>query len=559
MWLDKAFLWVYNLVSQKIMSSIVQRLKENWKSGLTVSLISIPLSVSLAVASQSTPVVGIITAIWAGLIASIFGGSKFNIVGPTGALSGILASYALTHGANTLASLAVVTGVYILIAYAFRLERYLVFISASTIHGFTLGVAFVIGFGQMNYALGLSGLPAHERFWNNLVESFSHLSSTSLPALVLFLFSTFFLFAFAKLLPKLPSAIFLAPIGIVIGMLSQSGSLPFQLITLGQKFEINPAIFLNPHLSFHPTLLSAGFTVAVIAILETMLSAKIADGMTKTKHNGRKEMMGLGLANIVSGLVGGIPATAALARTSLNVKTGGTNQMSATISSIAIAVIAMLLLGYFRYIPMAVIAAILVYVAIRMIEREHFERMWKFDRRSFALSMVVAALTVYIDPIIGILVGTSVNLLIFTEKLSRGQFELFLNKTGTGLHSKIISDTLPHTMEKTDTLVYAMKGQLAFINAQSHIARFEQKLNGYENVVIRLRELCFMDLDGVDAFNEIVELIRAQGKRVLVSGVNPLIQEMLQESPVFKGLQKEGAVFERTTDALRELGFQAVA
>jgi len=193
-----------------------------------------------------------------------------------------------------------------------------------------------------------------------------------------------------------------------------------------------------------------------------------------------------------------------------------------------------------------------------MIEREHFERMWKFDRRSFALSMVVAALTVYIDPIIGILVGTSVNLLIFTEKLSRGQFELFLNKTGTGLHSKIISDTLPHTMEKTDTLVYAMKGQLAFINAQSHIARFEQKLNGYENVVIRLRELCFMDLDGVDAFNEIVELIRAQGKRVLVSGVNPLIQEMLQESPVFKGLQKEGAVFERTTDALRELGFQAV-
>lgn len=541
------------------MISIVQRIKENWKSGLTVSLISIPLSVSLAVASQSTPVVGIVTAIWAGLIASIFGGSKFNIVGPTGALSGILATYALMHGSNTLASLAIVTGVFVLIAYAFKLERYLLYISASTIHGFTLGVAFVIGFGQMNYALGLTGLTVHERFWNNLLESFSHLTSTSLPALILFVLSTVFLFVLAKLLPKLPSAILLAPIGIGIGILSQRGMLPFEFLTLGQKFEINPAIFLNPHLSFSTSLLTTGFTVAVIAILETMLSAKIADGMTKTKHHRRKEMLGLGLANIVSGLVGGLPATAALARTSLNIKTGATDKISATISSISVGIIALLFLGYFRYIPMAVIASILVYVAIRMVEREHFARMWKHDRNGFFLAIIVAFLTVYIDPIIGILIGTTANLLIFTEKLSRGQFELFLNKTKTGLHSKIISETLPHTMEKTETLVYAIKGQLAFINAQSHIARFEQKLNGYENIVLRMRELCFMDLDGVDAFNEIVELIQAQGKRVFVSGVNPLIENMLHESPVFKKLKKNGAVFERTTDALKELGFNAVA
>ena len=128
------------------------RLAANWQSGITVSLVSIPLSVSLAVASQATPVMGIITAIWAGLMAAIFGGSNYNIVGPTGALSGLLAAYALTQGVSMLPMLAIVAGLFVLIAYAARLERFLVFVPASAIQGFTLGVAFIIGLNQLNFA-----------------------------------------------------------------------------------------------------------------------------------------------------------------------------------------------------------------------------------------------------------------------------------------------------------------------------------------------------------------------------------------------------------------------
>src|SRR5207244_3921522 len=143
-------------------------------------------------------------------------------------------------------------------------------------------------------------------------------------------------------------------------------------------------------------------------ILETMVSAKIADTMTKTRYDKRKEMLALGLANIGSGLMGGIPATAALARTSLNIKTGANNRVSATISSISIAIISVILITYFKYIPLPVIAAILVFVAMRMVETKHFARMFAIDKKSFFLSLVVALITVYQDPITGILVGTGV-------------------------------------------------------------------------------------------------------------------------------------------------------
>ncbi len=330
------------------MNKIVRRIKENWKSGLTVSLVSIPLSISLAVASQTSPIVGIITAIWAGLIASIFGGSNFNIVGPTGALSGILATYAIIHGASSLSMLAIISGLMILVAYALKLEKYLIFIPSSVIHGFTLGVAFIIGLGQTNYALGLSGLVKHEKFLDNIIESFRNISHSQYPAVGIFLVFLAGLIAIRRFAPKLPGAVILTPFGILIGYLSTIGVFHLPLETLGSKFgEIPLVLFSLPHFSFDASMLVASTTIAIIAILETMLSAKIADGMTHTKHNGRKEMMALGLANIVSGVAGGIPGTAALARTSLNIKTGATHRISATISSISVVIISVFFLTFF--------------------------------------------------------------------------------------------------------------------------------------------------------------------------------------------------------------------
>lgn len=538
-------------------SDAKSRLAANWQSGVTVSLVSIPLSVSLAVASQATPVMGIITAIWAGLMAAIFGGSHYNIVGPTGALSGLLAAYALTHGMQMLPMLAIVTGVFVLIAYVARLERFLVFVPASAIQGFTLGVAFIIGLNQLNFALGLSGLPSHATFIQNVLESLRHIGSASLVTVLVFLGFLAALFAFVKWLPKVPGAIVLAPIGILLGYASQTGMLPLGLQTLGARYpDMSAKIFALPTFSFDTSLIPAALGVALIAILETMISAKIADGMTKTKYNKRKEMLGLGIANVVSGLAGGIPATAALARTSLNIKTKATHSTSAAISSLAIALISLILLTYFVYIPLAVIAAILVFVAARMVEGDVFKRFYRYDRRSLIIALLVASITVYEDPIVGLLLGTVVSLLLFMERLSRGQFDLVVNDKDVGMVKKIVSEeVVPILSGPSDTLVYSMKGQLAYINAESHITRFQQGLGGYERVLLRLRELSFIDLDGVDAFNEIVEHIQGQGKVVMVSGANPMVHALLEGSTLFRALEDNGLVFERTTDALRAVGY----
>lgn len=535
---------------------LINRLKSNWKSGLTVSLVSIPLSVSLAVASGTSPVAGIITAIWAGLITSIFAGSNYNIVGPTGALSGILASIAFSYGAHSLALVSIIAGVFILVAYLFRLERYLVFIPASAIHGFTLGVAFIIALNQLNNALGLSGLKAHEKFFDNLIESVAHIGETSIITFIVFLIFLALLFIFVKISPKFPGAIILTPVGILLGYLSSEKFLDLGLITLSSKYpELSPSLFAKPSFQFSFDLIGFSMAVALVAIIETMISAKIADGMTKTKHNSRKEMMALGLANIASGITGGIPATAALARTSLNIKTGATDKISATISSVSIAVVSLLFLSYFKFIPLAVIAAILVFVAARMLELENFKVMWKHEKKSFFIAIFVAFICIYEDPIIGILIGTVISLLLFIERLSQGHFEMTLNDN-KGIVKKYTNKELQEKAEDCHTLVYSIKGELVYINGQSHISRFEHNMNGYQNVILRLRELSFIDLDGVDALDQIIEIIKSQKRNVYLSGVSTILESMLSESEYFSDLKKNGFVTEKTTDALKKLNYK---
>ncbi|TAK04639.1 SulP family inorganic anion transporter [Patescibacteria group bacterium] len=539
------------------MRSLTAKLKQNWKSGVTVSLVSIPLSVSLAVASHASPSMGIVTAVWAGLVASLFGGSNFNIVGPTGALSGLLAMYAMTHGAGTLPMLALLSGALILIAQLLRMERYLVLVPGSAIHGFTLGVAFIIGLNQMNFALGLSGLETHEKFIQNVVESARHVGSASLPVVLVFAVSLTFLFLFKKFRPKLPGAILLAPLGILAGYAGSAGMLPFHLPTLGALYpSIAGGLFLPYTFVFKQTMIAPAFAIALIAIIETMVSAKIADGMTKTKYHKQNEMRGLALANIASGVMGGMPATAALARTSLNVKTGADDKLSATISSIGVGVISLVFLGYFTYIPLAVIAAILVYVAVQMVEAEHFKRMFAHDRKSFFVAIFVAFVTIYVDPIVGIILGVGIALLILVEKLSRGQFDLIVNDQNKKIVRHITGEKLQEITEGSNTIVYSIGGLLCYVNGEAHLERFHRRLNGFENIILRLRDVYYVDIDGAEAMDEIIRVIQAKGKNVFVSSVNPLIDEMLNESEAYKNLKADGNVFEKSSDVLKHLGFR---
>lgn len=536
--------------------TLKEKFAHNWKSGLTVSLVAMPLSISLAVASNTTPTVGIITALWAGLFASLFGGSNYNIVGPTGALSGLIAAYALLHGAETLWLLAVVSGVLILVAYMLKLERYLVFIPSSVITGFTLGVAFIIGFNQLNFALGLYGLPKHEHLFENIFESIKHFSSISIGTFGVFTVFLIALFVCKRLVPRIPGALLLSPVGIVLGALTSKGILALPLATLGSVFTDIAFRLYIPMSGFAITssLLSASGAVALVAILETMLSAKIADNMTGTKHDERKEMLGLGLANLASGAAGGIPATAALARTSLNIKSGADDKLSATLHAIFLGVISFFFLAYFQYIPMAVIASILVFVAIQMVEAGDLMRLYSHEKNSFWIAIFVAGITFFQDPIIGIFFGTTAALLVFIEKVSRGQFEIGFNSKQRGLIKTISGEKLTELPE-ADVLVYTLSGKLTYINSRSHRDRIMHELANYPVVIVRMRGLNHIDVDGAAAIEELLTEVSRSGRTIALSSINGEVRDQLKKlSPTFSKIVTDGNVFEKSEDALRHFG-----
>lgn len=537
-------------------SALFLAVKQNWKSGLTVALVALPLSLSLGVAAGATPLMGVITAIWAGLVAALFGGSNYNVVGPTGALSGLLATYALIHGAASLPLLAILSGIIILAFYALRWERYIVFIPASVVHGFTLGVAFIIGLNQLNFALGLKGLPVHERFFDNVIESFTHIGQMSWITAALFAVALAVIIALRTYVPKIPGAIVIAPFGILIGWLSERGTLPFSIQTIASKFgDIPNHIAAMPQLSlgmFGREAVIAAVTIAVVAILETLISAKIADGMTKTKSDQRKEVFGLGLSNVASGLFGGIPATAALARTSLNIKSGAIHKTSAAIAALGVVLIALILLPGFKYLPLAFVAAILVSVAVFMVEREEFVHLYRYDKKVFGLSIAVAIITIVEDPIMGILAGSVIALLMFVNTLSWAQGEVSINKGGV-LIGRYRSDELDSLEEHGDILIYRFAGQLTYINAQGHLQAMAQISESTKAVILSLRNLFYIDIDGIDAISEMIELLEQNGKTVYLCSVNQQIKVMVKRASWYAQLKSDGRIFESASHALKQL------
>lgn len=532
----------------------MEKIKSNWKSGFTVALISVPLSISLAVASRVSPLQGIITAIVAGFVGSFFGGSNFNIIGPTGALSGIIASFVLTQGIESISMLAIITGIMILVAYVLHFERYLIFIPSSVIHGFTLGVACIIGLNQLNFALGLQNLPAHREFMSNIWESIKHIHQFCWAPVLIFVLFLVSLFILKKYFRALPGAIVVSPFGILLGYAMAS---VWRLETLGSRYgKISIEGFQFPSFIVSEQLFMSALVVSLVAILETMLSAKIADTITKTKHASNKELLGLGLANLASGLAGGIPATAALARTVLNIRSGADNKMSAMLSSGFMIIISLLCLTYFEFMPMAVIAAILVNVAVNMIETEHLGRLFIHNKFNFLISILVALATLCRDPVIGILGGAMISLLFFVEELSHGYYELMIKQITTSAQP-FSKSQLTHLAQNTGVLVYSFKGKLSYLNSQAHVVRFESDFKNYDQIILNFREVYFMDIDGVDALDEIIDILHKRNTIVYLANVNPLIGSLLKSvSEHFQDLESRNQVFENISQAFTHLGIE---
>lgn len=552
-------------------ASLKQHFRDNWKSGLAVSLINIPLSISLAVASLGAdsvdaPLLGLITAIWAGATAAIFASSKHNIYGPAGALSGIILAFVMQKTGNIVyvPILAIVTGIMILIISSLRLTKYITLIPSSALHGFLLGVGITIASTQLNSALGITPHVQHEALYQNVLQTFSQIGETNWLAFLLFLISFVFLQIMKKIAPKIPGAIPLTVIGVALGgiatylqnihawpavlpvvqtIASKFPSLAFSLVDTPNFSSIRSDMFSD--LETIKVIVRFSFVIAVIAILETIISAKIAEKMTKVGFDKDKEIFGLGMSNILSGIAGGLPATAVLVRTAFNAKSGANSRMSAFLTAVFTLFIGWLLFDFFKLLPMPVIAAILMNIALGMVDMNLYKNIHSLDKVSFYITIAVGIITVADDPIIGIIFGTAVSLIIFIGKVSNGNIEVSIFRDGK-FFDKLPLMRYARIQEKHDTVVYRLSGTLNYLNIETALGQTKQ-LDKPSTIIFNFGQVNHIDIDGIETLEEIFEHLRECNIDLYFTGlINADVEATVRKLPIYTELEVSGKIHKST-------------
>ncbi len=348
--------------------AVVSKIKANWQAALTVALISVPLSIALSIASGAGPLPGLITGIWGTLIGSIFIGSNYNVIGAAGALTTVLFGATLVAplglGAGVLPLLALVTGLIVFVVWLLKFDRYLYYIPSSVMYGFAAGVAILIAASQLFDASGLSALSRTGTLVGDVEKFIANSADIHFPSLVVFGIFLAGILTWKRYIKKVPAVIPAALIGIVFGYL-EATYFNLDIISLQDKFGTFEAIIWLPVAwgSFadifmnHEALalvLKVSGVIALIAVLETLITAKLGDKLTKTESSSSRELLGLALANLGSGAMGGLPATGVFIRTGANIKAGATHRTSGILAAVFTAIIALLVLPFFSFLPLAV-------------------------------------------------------------------------------------------------------------------------------------------------------------------------------------------------------------
>lgn len=557
------------------LSSLSKKIKENLSSGLTVALISLPLSIALAIANGGSPTQGIITGTWAALTAALLGGSEYNVVGVSAALSSVtfaaVVHFAGIDSTTVLFAVTVVSGLITYGIYLLKLDTYLRYIPVSVMHGFATGVALLIAAGQLFDALGLPVKKGAE-FLHNMKLVVTHAHETYLPAFIIFLVFFAFLMLwrfYAKKIPgfigRLPGVIPASLFGIILGaFLPKMMGGTLSVVRLVDKFgELSPTLLQVPHLdSLHllfanpanlAFILKTGALLSLIAVLETLITAKIGDRMTSTECDTQKELFGLGTSNIVSAFVGGFPSTGVFIRMGANIKAGATHRTSGIIAAIVTGIMGVLFIRFFQFIPMAVIAAILFNTAVGLIEFHAFSMYWKEERRSLYLMIFVILVTLFKDGGVAVIVGAVVGIFLVMHELSQDMVTVWFNDNGKLLESRrgkevVDTNNCPHC----DTMVYSIAGFLNYLDIGHHIQNIKKLVEstGSNHLVIRMRDVYQIDLESIEALAPFIKSLEEKGVTVDISSAHDSVLETLNKDPYFKDMAEHGHVFGKTSEAL---------
>lgn len=487
----------------------------NIVAGVIVGVVALPLAMAFAIASGVKPEMGIYTAIVAGLVVSLFGGSRIQIAGPTGAFIVILAAITAQHGVDGMLLATMMAGIILVLLGAARFGGVLRFIPDPVIVGFTAGIGVIIWVGQWKDFFGLpvaEGKHFHEKILH-LVESLPALH----PATTLLAASSLLLVLLGPRLPflkRVPGPL----IAMVVATVVQA-SFDFEgVATIASAFGGIPQGL--PHLSLPVvtfdrviSLIPAAFTIAMLGAIESLLSAVVADGMAGTRHNSNQELIGQGIANFVSPLLGGFAATGAIARTATNFRNGATSPLAGIVHSITLLAILLLLTPLAAKVPLCALAAILFVVAWNMSEARHFARMTRTaPRADVVILWITFLLTVLADLVVAVNVGVILAMMLFLRRMATSVEVLRIDEKA--IQSELRDSGRPPI--GTDVLVYSIEGPFFFGAVESLERALAQTHSDPRCVVIRLGRVPFMDITGIQSLAEAVENLERRGVLVLL-------------------------------------------
>lgn len=520
-------------------------------SGLIVGIIAIPLGMAFAIASGVKPEYGIYTTIIAGILISLLGGSRFQIGGPTGAFIPILFAIVMQYGYADLLLAGFMAGILLVLMGVLRLGGLIKFIPRPVIIGFTSGIAVIIFSGQIANFLGLEQLQRHEDFLSNMGEILLHLNTINVYSVAIALLSLALILVTPRFLRSIPASL----VGLVVSSIVSVLFLEGKVATIGSTFGEIPSTlpgFHFPEITWERVqkLLSPALIIAILGAIESLLSAVVADGMTRSRHNSNRELIGQGIANIVAPLFGGIPATGAIARTATNIRTGATSPMSGIIHGLVVLLILVLFAPYASHIPLASMAPILMLVAWNMSERKEFAHMLKAKTSDSLVLVLTFLLTVFTNLTVAIEVGLVLSILLFVKRTRDSLRVAQVLPDPSSKHDKVMPHMVTEGHDCPQISIYTIEGPLFFGDADLFESSLTQTLQRHPKVLLlRMGKVPLMDMTGEANLSRIVKQCMDQGTTVLISGIQSGPKKILQRTGLY-GLVGEAHFFTHTGDAI---------
>lgn len=508
-------------------------------AGIIVGIIALPLAIAFGIASGVTPQQGLITAIVAGFIVSLFGGSHFLIGGPTGAFIVIVYGIVAEYGFDGLMIATILAGIILVIMGVTKLGNIIKFIPYPIVVGFTSGIALVIFSTQIKDFLGLQIENVPADFIQQWGAYFSNLSTINIPEAILGIVCLLIIIFWPKVTKKVPGSL----IAIIVGAAASVAATYIDGIsftTIGDKFpELANGLSMPkpkvPHIDVETVknLFSPAFTIAMLCAIESLLAAMVADGVTGKKHDSNTELIGQGLANIITPIFGGIPATGALARTMANINNGGRSPLAGIIHAIVLLIIFLFALPYAVYIPLSCLGAILIMVAYNMSEWRTFKYLLKGDKADVAVLLITFFLTVLIDLTVAIEVGVLLAIVLFVKRVSETSKVKTIREehlAATENDEKAQLADIEHLDIPSGVEVFEIDGPF-FFGLANKIEELDTMTKAHIKVrIIRMRKVPFMDSTGLKNLRNLWLRSEQHGIKVVLSGVNEDVNKYMKKA-----------------------------